>query len=78
MSRGRNAESMAALGNTAGFAMVVVTLINQSALRDGHWLAPYSTLINLVDLLAILSLCFWSIRSRNFIIGLFNRAKTET
>jgi hypothetical protein len=74
----RGEPSMKALGATAGFAIVVITLINGSAFNnDEFWFKDFSVLINLLDTLAVLYLCFWSGWSRTKIIALFGEAKID-
>jgi hypothetical protein len=74
----RGEPSMKALGAAAGFAIVVITLINGSAFNNERfWLKDFSVLINVLDTLAVLYLCFWCGWSRTKILGIFEQAKTD-
>jgi hypothetical protein len=74
----RGEPSMRALGATAGFAVVVIALINGSAFNhEKFWFKDFSVLINLLDTLAILYLCFWCGWSRTKIVAMFGEAKID-
>jgi hypothetical protein len=74
----RSDESMSRLGNTAGFAVVVISLINATAFNnDSFWLKDYTVAFNIVDLLIVLYLCFWCGWTRNWILGTFEAARME-
>ena len=69
---------MKALGATAGFAIVVITLINGSAFsNEKFWLKDFSVSINVSDTLVVLYLCFWCGWSRKRIIAIFGEATID-
>jgi hypothetical protein len=74
----RGKESMKALGATAGFSIVVIALINGSAFNnDKFWLRDFSVLINVLDTLAVLYLCFWCGSTRIKIVAMFGEATID-
>jgi hypothetical protein len=68
---------MKKLGVTAGFAAAVVTLINNTALKEQMWLKDYSVFFNALDVGAILYLCFVSRTAREWVLGRFERARID-
>jgi hypothetical protein len=73
----RGQLSMGVLGATAGFAATVVSLINNTALKEEMWLKDYSVLFNVIDIGVILYLCFVSRTAREWIFHAFERARID-
>jgi len=73
----RGDASMKILGVTAGFATTVVALINNTALKEEMWLKDYSVLFNVLDVGAILYMCFLSQTGRWWIFHSLERARIE-
>jgi hypothetical protein len=74
----RGQPSMRALGATAGFAIVVITLINGSAFNNEKFgFKEFSVAFNTLDTLAICYLCFVCTWSRSKILAKFEAARTE-
>jgi hypothetical protein len=70
--------SIGKLGATAGFSLVVITLINGTAFNNEKmWFKDFSVAVNVADLLIVLYVCFLCGWSRNKILSLFEAVRTE-
>ena len=75
---GRSDLSMNRLGAAAGFAVLVVTLINQTAFGVADFpYGNYSVFFNVLDTAVILYVCFYNGWARNLILDRFRSAKEE-
>jgi hypothetical protein len=74
----RGDGSMGQLAATAGFSLVVITLINGTAFNNENmWFKDFSVAVNVVDTLIVLYMCFWCAWSRNKILSLFLAVRNE-
>lgn len=70
-------ESFKRFGVAYGFLSILVLQVNNSALNNVAWLEGNNTIVNVLDLIALIYLCFYNSWFRNLIVRLYSSAREK-